>query len=94
MEPVRYDSDRKRTVSEVQLMHNHREHKQVQERRDWLQMRLQDIHTAPGGNSSSGGGGGGEAGRTGRRLRPTELTAEESQYAIKLLETILKSKQS
>lgn len=90
MEPVRYDSDRKRTVSEVQLMHNHRQHKQVQERRDWLQMRLQDIHTAPGGNSS----GGGEAGGTGRRLRPTDLTAEEIQYAIKLLDTILKSKQS
>uniref|UniRef100_A0A3B4ZGX6 Parathyroid hormone n=1 Tax=Stegastes partitus TaxID=144197 RepID=A0A3B4ZGX6_9TELE len=37
---------RKRTVSEVQLMHNLGEHKQVQERRDWLQMRLRGIHTA------------------------------------------------
>uniref|UniRef100_A0A7N8XWL7 Parathyroid hormone n=1 Tax=Mastacembelus armatus TaxID=205130 RepID=A0A7N8XWL7_9TELE len=37
---------RKRTVSEVQLMHNLGEHKQVQERREWLQMRLRGIHTA------------------------------------------------
>uniref|UniRef100_A0A667ZLY6 Parathyroid hormone n=1 Tax=Myripristis murdjan TaxID=586833 RepID=A0A667ZLY6_9TELE len=37
---------RRRSVSEVQLMHNLREHKQVQDRRDWLQTRLRDIHTA------------------------------------------------
>uniref|UniRef100_A0AAX7VQ00 Parathyroid hormone n=1 Tax=Astatotilapia calliptera TaxID=8154 RepID=A0AAX7VQ00_ASTCA len=36
----------KRTVSEVQFMHNLGEHKQVQERREWLQMRLRGIHTA------------------------------------------------
>uniref|UniRef100_A0A669DCR2 Parathyroid hormone n=2 Tax=Oreochromis TaxID=8139 RepID=A0A669DCR2_ORENI len=34
----------KRTVSEVQFMHNLGEHKQVQERREWLQMRLRGIH--------------------------------------------------
>lgn len=71
-------------------MHNHREHKQVQGRQDWLQMRLQDIHAVPGGKSSGGGGASG----TGRRLRPSDLTAEEIEYAIKLLETLLKSKQS
>uniref|UniRef100_A0A8C4HQW8 Parathyroid hormone n=1 Tax=Dicentrarchus labrax TaxID=13489 RepID=A0A8C4HQW8_DICLA len=72
---------RKRTVSEVQLMHNLGEHRQVQERREWLQMRLRGIHTA-------------------RRLRPEELpdlsdlTPEEIQYALNLLEKLLKSKQS
>ncbi|XP_039988109.1 parathyroid hormone 1a [Xiphias gladius] len=39
---------RKRTVSEVQLMHNLGERKQVQERREWLQTRLQGIHTTEG----------------------------------------------
>uniref|UniRef100_A0A674NB34 Parathyroid hormone n=1 Tax=Takifugu rubripes TaxID=31033 RepID=A0A674NB34_TAKRU len=34
------NSWQKRTVSEVQLMHNLGEHKQVQERREWLQRRL------------------------------------------------------
>ncbi|KAM7396277.1 hypothetical protein PAMP_019329 [Pampus punctatissimus] len=84
---------RKRTVSEVQLMHNLGEHKQMQERREWLQMRLQGIHTAPARAS-------GEAGWTRRRLLPEELpdlsdlTPEEMQYALNLLEKLLKSKQS
>ncbi|KAJ0002077.1 hypothetical protein NQD34_001873, partial [Periophthalmus magnuspinnatus] len=34
---------RKRTISEVQLMHNVQEHKQVGERQDWLQEKLKDI---------------------------------------------------
>nr|AAQ73561.1 parathyroid hormone type-2 precursor [Takifugu rubripes]CAG26461.1 parathyroid hormone [Takifugu rubripes] len=34
---------RKRTISEVQLMHNVREHKQVGERQDWLQEKLKDV---------------------------------------------------
>lgn len=34
---------RKRTISEVQFMHNVREHKQVGERQDWLQEKLKDI---------------------------------------------------
>nr|XP_057945764.1 parathyroid hormone 1b [Doryrhamphus excisus] len=34
---------RKRTISEVQLMHNVREHKQVGERQEWLQEKLKDI---------------------------------------------------
>ncbi|XP_075965868.1 parathyroid hormone 1b [Anarhichas minor] len=37
---------RKRTISEVQLMHNVREHKQVGDRQDWLQERLKDITVA------------------------------------------------
>ncbi|XP_049928273.1 parathyroid hormone 1a [Epinephelus moara] len=85
---------RKRTVSEVQLMHNIGELKQVQERREWLQMRLQGIHTAPARGSS------GEADRARRRLRPDELpdlsdmTTEDIQYALNLLDKLLKSKQS
>lgn len=35
--------DRKRTISEVQLMHNVREHKQVGERQVWLQEKLKGI---------------------------------------------------
>ncbi|XP_041849564.1 parathyroid hormone 1b [Melanotaenia boesemani] len=34
---------RKRSISEVQLMHNIREHKQVGERQDWLQEKLKKI---------------------------------------------------
>ncbi|XP_075969052.1 parathyroid hormone-like [Anarhichas minor] len=87
---------RKRTVSEVQLMHDLGELKQVQERRQWLQMRLQlqGAHTGPTWGSI------GEAGRTRRRLRPKELpdlsdmTPEEIQLALTLLENLLKSKQS
>ncbi|GAA6231254.1 parathyroid hormone [Lates japonicus] len=82
---------RKRTVSEVQLMHNVGEHKQVQERREWLQMRLRGIHTAAARGSS------GEVGRTRRRLRLDEfpdLTPEEIQYALNFLEKLLKSKHS
>lgn len=37
---------RKRTISEVQLMHNVREHKQVGDRQDWLQEKLKDIIVA------------------------------------------------
>uniref|UniRef100_A0A3Q2WZJ8 Parathyroid hormone n=1 Tax=Haplochromis burtoni TaxID=8153 RepID=A0A3Q2WZJ8_HAPBU len=35
-----------RTISEVQLMHNVREHKQVGERQDWLQEKLKGIIVA------------------------------------------------
>uniref|UniRef100_A0A3Q4H5B4 Parathyroid hormone n=1 Tax=Neolamprologus brichardi TaxID=32507 RepID=A0A3Q4H5B4_NEOBR len=34
------------TISEVQLMHNVREHKQVGERQDWLQEKLKGIIVA------------------------------------------------
>ncbi|XP_074490397.1 parathyroid hormone 1a [Sebastes fasciatus] len=76
---------RKRTVSEVQLMHNLGELKQVQERREWLQMRLRAIHAGPAYWGSSG-----EAGRTKRRL-PEELpdlsdmTPEQIQHALSTL---------
>ncbi|XP_017562721.1 parathyroid hormone 1b [Pygocentrus nattereri] len=33
----------KRSISEVQLMHNVGEHKQVLERQDWLQVKLKSI---------------------------------------------------
>lgn len=65
-------------------MHNLGEHKQMQERLEWLQMRLWGIHTAPARGSS------GEAGRTRRRLHPEELpdlsdlTPEEIQYLFDL----------
>ncbi|XP_071752011.2 parathyroid hormone 1a [Centroberyx gerrardi] len=82
---------RRRSVSEVQLMHNLGEHKQVQERQDWLQMRLRDIHTA----SARGAG---DPGRAKRRLLPgdlpelSDLTPEEIQYALNFLEKLLHSK--
>ncbi|OXB60394.1 hypothetical protein ASZ78_000800, partial [Callipepla squamata] len=37
---------RKRSVSEMQLMHNLGEHRHAVERQDWLQMKLQDVHSA------------------------------------------------
>uniref|UniRef100_A0A4W5MFC0 Parathyroid hormone n=1 Tax=Hucho hucho TaxID=62062 RepID=A0A4W5MFC0_9TELE len=37
---------RKRSISEVQLMHNVGVHKQVGERQDWLQLKLKDIIAA------------------------------------------------
>ncbi|NXU45766.1 PTHY protein, partial [Drymodes brunneopygia] len=36
----------KRSVSEMQLMHNLGEHRHTMERQDWLQMKLQDVHSA------------------------------------------------
>ncbi|XP_034443676.1 parathyroid hormone 1a [Hippoglossus hippoglossus] len=84
---------RKRTVSEVQLMHNLREHQQLQERRDWLQLRLRSLHTAAARGRSP------EAARA-RRRRPRpeqppgpELTPEEIQ-ALTFLEKLLKSPQT
>ncbi|KAI5105529.1 parathyroid hormone 1a [Silurus meridionalis] len=37
----------RRSVSEVQLMHSVGLHKHIQQRQDWLQEHMQDIHTAP-----------------------------------------------
>uniref|UniRef100_G1N159 Parathyroid hormone n=1 Tax=Meleagris gallopavo TaxID=9103 RepID=G1N159_MELGA len=39
-------SFRKRSVSEMQLMHNLGEHRHTVERQDWLQMKLKDVHSA------------------------------------------------
>ncbi|NWT96687.1 PTHY protein, partial [Urocynchramus pylzowi] len=36
----------RRSVSEMQLMHNLGEHRHTVERQDWLQMKLQDVHSA------------------------------------------------
>ncbi|XP_068460101.1 parathyroid hormone 1a [Clinocottus analis] len=72
---------RKRTVSEVQLMHDLGELKQAQERRRWLQMRLRGIH-------------GEEAGATRRTPDLSNMTPEEIQFALNLLEQLLKSKHS
>ncbi|NXD76157.1 PTHY protein, partial [Halcyon senegalensis] len=36
----------KRSVSEMQLMHNLGEHRHTVERQDWLQLKLQDVHSA------------------------------------------------
>ncbi|XP_055069779.2 parathyroid hormone 1b [Misgurnus anguillicaudatus] len=41
----------KRSISEVQLMHNVREHKQVLNRQDWLQLKLNNI-LIPSSNDS------------------------------------------
>nr|XP_019959723.1 PREDICTED: parathyroid hormone-like [Paralichthys olivaceus] len=85
---------RKRTVSEVQLMHNLGEHQQLQERRDWLQLRLRGLHTAAARGSSP------EAALA-RRRRPRteeppvpELTPQEIQKALTFLEKLLKSPQT
>ncbi|RLV95876.1 hypothetical protein DV515_00012738 [Chloebia gouldiae] len=37
---------RRRSVSEMQLMHNLGEHRHTVERQEWLQMKLQDVHSA------------------------------------------------
>uniref|UniRef100_A0A8C5G741 Parathyroid hormone n=1 Tax=Gouania willdenowi TaxID=441366 RepID=A0A8C5G741_GOUWI len=87
----------KRTVSEVQLMHNLGAHKQVQDRREWLQLRVRGLHTA-----AARDGSGPVTAASWRRRKLTvdqlpelkELTAEEIQYALDLLEKLLKSKQS
>uniref|UniRef100_A0A8C9RLN5 Parathyroid hormone n=1 Tax=Scleropages formosus TaxID=113540 RepID=A0A8C9RLN5_SCLFO len=45
---------RKRSLGEVQLMHNLGEHKYVQQRQEWLQMKLKSIHTALMRNAEEG----------------------------------------
>uniref|UniRef100_A0A673YHK8 Parathyroid hormone n=1 Tax=Salmo trutta TaxID=8032 RepID=A0A673YHK8_SALTR len=64
----------KRSISEVQLMHNLGEHKHVQERQDWLQMKLRDIHTASLRNDL---------------LDLEELTPNEVEYILNILEKLL-----
>ncbi|KAJ8412857.1 hypothetical protein AAFF_G00104390 [Aldrovandia affinis] len=76
----------KRSVSEVQLMHDLGEHKHVQKRQDWLQLKMKDIHTASLRNSERG-----ERVRA-RRLLPEdfpgldELTPTEVEYILNYLE--------
>lgn len=80
-------------------MHNFREHKQVQARQEWLQMRLWGIHTALAQESSRvvDQARSREVDQVRSRLHPEELpdlTSEEIQYALNFLEKLLKSKQS
>ncbi|KAM9753514.1 parathyroid hormone 1a isoform 1-T3 [Menidia menidia] len=85
----------KRTVSEMQLMHDVGQHQQVQERREWLQTRLRNIH-----NPDPEGRGRGREGRGRGRPSPadlaelSDLTTEEIQHALDFLEKLLESKQS
>uniref|UniRef100_A0A3P9H5I6 Parathyroid hormone n=1 Tax=Oryzias latipes TaxID=8090 RepID=A0A3P9H5I6_ORYLA len=87
----------KRTVSEMQLMHNLGQHKQVEDRREWLLMRVRGIHNPAG---RRGGGGDPAEARRRRRLRPEELdgldglTAEDIRDALDLLEHLLEPKQT
>lgn len=75
-------------MSEVQLMHNVGVHKHIQERQDWLQMKLRDIHTAAIRNSERG-----DRGRA-RRLLPEDLPGLEQlppgdvEYILDILEKL------
>ncbi|XP_056611307.1 parathyroid hormone 1b [Triplophysa dalaica] len=61
----------KRSISEVQLMHNVREHKQVLNRQDWLQLKLNNI-LIPTMNDSQKEQKGKDDGSSIRRLRKGE----------------------
>uniref|UniRef100_A0A3B3HXB1 Parathyroid hormone n=1 Tax=Oryzias latipes TaxID=8090 RepID=A0A3B3HXB1_ORYLA len=76
----------KRTVSEMQLMHNLGQQKQVEDRREWLLMRVRGIHNPAGRR-----GGGGDPAEARRRRR---LTAEDIRDALDLLEHLLEPKQA
>lgn len=80
-----YYFGRKRTVSEVQLMHNLREHKQVQERLERLQRRLRGIHRL-GLNNGSDKPGRGRKGAFQEQPNLRDLTPEDIQAAINALE--------
>lgn len=75
-------------------MHNVGVHKHVQERQDWLQMKLRDIHTAASRNGERQGD------RDRVRTRSLEdlpefkdLTESELEYVINLFDKLLNSKQ-
>ncbi|KAG1941300.1 parathyroid hormone 1b [Pimephales promelas] len=61
----------KRSISEVQLMHNVREHKEMLERQDWLQLKLNNI-LIPSLNDSQKEQKGKNNGPSIRRLRKGE----------------------
>ncbi|XP_067303941.1 parathyroid hormone 1b [Pseudorasbora parva] len=63
----------KRSISEVQLMHNVREHKEMLERQDWLQLKLSNI-LIPSVNDSQKEQKGKSNGPSVRRLRKGEGT--------------------
>ncbi|XP_040927291.2 parathyroid hormone-like [Betta splendens] len=88
---------RKRTVSEVQLMHNLGEHKHVQARQEWLQTRLWGIHTASAQDGRMEVDQVRSSDVNGSPLQLEDLpdlTSEEIQNALTFLEKLLKSKQS
>uniref|UniRef100_A0A8C7UHJ0 Parathyroid hormone n=1 Tax=Oncorhynchus mykiss TaxID=8022 RepID=A0A8C7UHJ0_ONCMY len=62
-------TNRKRSISEVQLMHNVGVHKQVGERQDWLQLKLKDIIAASHAKAQQHG----QSGKI-RSLLPDDLT--------------------
>ncbi|XP_043100230.1 parathyroid hormone-like [Puntigrus tetrazona] len=64
----------KRSISEVQLMHNVREHKEMLERQDWLQLKLNNI-LIPSINDSQKEQKGKASGPSIRRLRKGEGAA-------------------
>ncbi|KAF4110611.1 hypothetical protein G5714_007642 [Onychostoma macrolepis] len=64
----------KRSISEVQLMHNVREHKEMLERQDWLQLKLNNI-LIPSINDSQKEQKGKTNGPSIRRLRKEEGAA-------------------
>ncbi|KTF83859.1 hypothetical protein cypCar_00005375 [Cyprinus carpio] len=64
----------KRSISEVQLMHNVREHKEMLERQDWLQLKLNNI-IIPSINDSQKEQKGKTNGPSIRRLRKGEGAA-------------------
>nr|WFG70152.1 parathyroid hormone [Osteobrama belangeri] len=64
----------KRSISEVQLMHNVREHKEMLERQDWLQLKLNNI-LIPSINDSQKEQKGKPNGPSIRRLRKGEGAA-------------------
>ncbi|KAJ0069325.1 hypothetical protein NL108_003257, partial [Boleophthalmus pectinirostris] len=87
----------KRTVSEVQLMHNRGEHKLQKERRDWLQMRLRGIHLGQSWSRAEPAWNRGDENRPRRKKilpkgLPDSLTPEEIQFAMDYLEEMLRSK--
>uniref|UniRef100_A0A3B4BAL9 Parathyroid hormone n=1 Tax=Periophthalmus magnuspinnatus TaxID=409849 RepID=A0A3B4BAL9_9GOBI len=87
----------KRTVSEVQLMHNRGEHKLQKERRDWLQMRLRGIHLGQSWSRAEPAWNREDESRPRRKKMlpkdlPDSLTPDEIQFAMDYLEEILRSK--
>lgn len=76
-------------------MHNLGQHKQLEDRREWLLMRVRGIH-----NPAGGPGGGDAEARRRRRLRPEELsgldglTAEDIRDTLDLLEHLFEPKQT
>ncbi|NXA81095.1 PTHY protein, partial [Thryothorus ludovicianus] len=85
----------KRSVSEMQLMHNVGEHRHTVERQDWLQMKLQDVHSALEDARTQRPRGKDEV-VLGRRLLPQHLQAAAQKKSTDLdkayMEVLFKTK--